>query len=406
MRILFTFSLLLFSSFLFGQTVCTPGMGGVAPTDEFPGCRMCVNVFSGSNEGYTRDADLNEACGTVENSLWLSFIADDSGEFEATFLSNSCTNNQGLELSLFDKDKNKIECFDGNGPGNISTTGLLPGEVHYVMIDGKDGDVCDFTFIINKGGTEFGAPGQVDEITADPEGNVCIGTEVCFTTAPVANTTSYQWVVPSIVTIIDGGGTDDLFVCVRVDEVGGNVIRVTPNNACFNGMTAIKQIVSLPSSAGPDIDCASTSAGMEFTWNALPGADSYRIFINGMMVTTITNTRYVAGNLSQGDLVNIRVQAEGDCSFQLSQLTCTYMVSSVDYSFVNNKLQVIPNPTAGNVAIETDLQVEEIEIYTTTGSLIAKETNTVFDLKRFGAGIYFLKIKTDEGVGVKRVLVN
>ncbi len=406
MRIFFTLSILFLSSFLIGQVVCTPGTNGVQPTDEFPGCRMCVNLLQGSNAGYTADTDLNDACGSVENSMWLSFVADNSGEFEATFLSNSCTTNQGLELSLFDKDKNKIECFNGDGPGKISTSGLLPGQVHYIMIDGKNGDVCEFTFILEKGGTEFDPPARADEIIAEPDGDLCVGAEVCYRVEPVPGATAYQWGVPALATIIDGGEPEDQFVCVRITGSGGNVITVTPSNKCFNGGTTIKQVLAVESVPGPDITCSNTATGIEFNWNALTGADNYQVFINGSLATTTSNPTYTADDLTPGAFINIRVQAEGECSFQAAQLTCTFTVSSVEQNIINTQLQVVPNPTAGNVRVETDLKVEEIEVYSTTGAFLQRETNTIFDLKRFGAGIYFLKIKTDEGVGVKRVLVN
>jgi len=406
MRVLFTFSLFLFSSYLIGQVVCIPGTAGVQATDEFPGCRMCINVYDGSNAGYTTDVDLNDACGSVENSLWLSFVADNSGMFQATFLANSCTNGAGLELSLFDKDKNRIECFTSNGNGQIATNGLLPGEIHYVMIDGINGDVCSFTFLITGGGTNFGAPGPVGEINVDNEGDLCAGAEVCYTLNPITNANQYLWIVPQLATIIDGGEMDDDFVCVRVQGNGAGIVTVTPSNDCFNGTLAFKQLVVLGDFPGPNISCASTSEGIEFTWDDLPDADNYQVFINGQMVTSSPNTSYIARDLMDGAFVNIRVQAEGACTFQLSQMTCSFTLSSVEQNFVSSQLQVIPNPTVGNVRIETDLQVEQIAVYNTTGKLIVKETNTVFDLKNYGAGIYFLKIKTDEGVGVKRVLVN
>jgi len=407
MRVLFTFSMLFFSNFLIGQTVvCNPGMGGVEATDEFPGCRMCVNLYQGNNGSYTADANPNTACGSVENSLWLSFIADDSGEFEATFLSSNCTNGQGLELSLFDVDLNNIGCFDGNGPGNITASGLLPGEVHYVMIDGNNGAACDFTFIINSGGTNFGAPARVDEIVADQEGNLCVGAEVCYSIEPVANASSYIWGIPTIATVIDGGGLTDEFVCVRMNAPGGNVISVIPNNECFNGTITIKQFVTLASIDGPDISCSNSSDGIDFVWDALPDADSYQVFINGALVADVTDPSYSVSNLMPGAFVNIRVVGQGECTYTPSVLTCTFTVSSVEQNFVNSQMQIVPNPTAGNIRIETDLRVEEITVYSTTGQLLVKENNTIFDLKRFGAGIYFLKIRTEEGVGVKRVLVN
>lgn len=123
----------------------------------------------------------------------------------------------------------------------------------------------------------------------------------------------------------------------------------------------------------------------------------------GLIITFTTN------GLTPGEFYYFLIDGvDGDaCGFTIIlngfDTSCT---SSFNDVFVADKLFVVPNPTNGQVQIETDLQVDEIAIYDFSGRLLQKELDTFFDMNRFGAGIYFLKIKTNEGVGVKRVVVN
>lgn len=237
MRFLIALITLLITQSLFAQIpICSEN---VSAGDEPPGCLFCTtSIVSGTLSGYSSDTAVYTAPFVVDQGAWVSFVADAFGTIEVTLLASNCNTGKGIEIAPFDQNLESIVAIDNNGgPTNRFTlNGLIAGELYYFLIDGVDGDACDFTLILNG----------------------------------------------------------------------------------FN-----------------------------------------------------TN--------------------------------CT---SSINDVFVANKLFVVPNPTNGRVQIKTDLKVDEIAIHDFSGRLLQKEVNTSFDLKRFGAGVYFLKIKTNEGVGVKRVVVN
>jgi len=82
------------------------------------------------------------------------------------------------------------------------------------------------------------------------------------------------------------------------------------------------------------------------------------------------------------------------------------LISKTEDNFLKNKISIFPNPTTGKLNIKTDLKIESVEVFDIAGQLLQKEKTTSFKLENRDAGIYILKIKTNEGVGVKRVLVN
>ena len=66
---------------------------------------------------------------------------------------------------------------------------------------------------------------------------------------------------------------------------------------------------------------------------------------------------------------------------------------------------IYPNPVENVLFIETEMNVEEVSIYTVTGTLIYKEvdfnSNTI-DVSEFNGGVYIMKIRTENGETVKR----
>ena len=73
----------------------------------------------------------------------------------------------------------------------------------------------------------------------------------------------------------------------------------------------------------------------------------------------------------------------------------------------NNELNIslYPNPAFNKLNIETP-SASEIEILNIQGQLIkriaANENNTSIDISAFAKGMYFIKVKTEKGLVVKK----
>ena len=76
----------------------------------------------------------------------------------------------------------------------------------------------------------------------------------------------------------------------------------------------------------------------------------------------------------------------------------------------DNQYRIYPNPTNDVLHIETESEIEEISIFDVFGRAIVaesqshKDTKTSVDLSDLKSGIYFVKINTNEGNIVKRII--
>ncbi|MBC7525265.1 MAG: T9SS type A sorting domain-containing protein [Flavobacterium sp.] len=74
----------------------------------------------------------------------------------------------------------------------------------------------------------------------------------------------------------------------------------------------------------------------------------------------------------------------------------------------DNSVKVYPNPTKSIVNIESNFNIQSIELYDVQGrileTILATKTISRLDLSSQASGIYFLKIKTDKGSKVEKVV--
>ncbi len=77
----------------------------------------------------------------------------------------------------------------------------------------------------------------------------------------------------------------------------------------------------------------------------------------------------------------------------------------------NKDLKVFPNPTTGKFNIKSNFKINSIEIFNSQGKIIYEKyninvNNTKIDLEKYNQGAYFIRIKTDDGSFVKKVVLN
>ena len=136
---------------LSGQNICPPIIGDTLINDEFPGCLLCEPFYQGTTRGYTPDSvNYDFPCGTVENSQWISFYPEMDGSVTIAFLTINCINSKGVEAIVYDENLNKLsDCIaaEDDISENIRLEGLDPLKKYYIMLDGIDGDECDFIFV-------------------------------------------------------------------------------------------------------------------------------------------------------------------------------------------------------------------------------------------------------------------
>jgi hypothetical protein len=82
--------------------------------------------------------------------------------------------------------------------------------------------------------------------------------------------------------------------------------------------------------------------------------------------------------------------------------------SAIDETDFSNKIILYPNPTDGNVNIESELSIYKIEVFSFNNKSIIKRDNInstkeILDLKELISGIYIIKIQTNTGIVYKKL---
>ena len=323
MKNLLLFSIAFISSIAaFSQNFCLPAIGGELASDEPPGCTFCSNIYQGSTEGFTADTIVqNFSCGTIENNQWLSVQADFSGELELRIETKNCDNQEGIEVALFDQNLNMVECASIRDLMDWQITDLIRGEIYWLMIDGQNGDICDFviTRILQRGFINW-------KTTNAGRRQVCPGAEVCFRASLEFPALQYEWKIDSSgLTILSGGGLRDSFLCVRFDSLGTQTIAVNPIGSCFvnystgnNYEVVDAPVFSLKRTYNlclPDIPFSEfgqriDSFGLtKFTYKTAAGCDSvYEFRVNRFRVNTSAGSEFCQGDTV---IVNNQVLTEG-----------------------------------------------------------------------------------------------
>ena len=73
---------------------------------------------------------------------------------------------------------------------------------------------------------------------------------------------------------------------------------------------------------------------------------------------------------------------------------------------VANQLKIFPNPARTDLFIKSDLLIKKVEIYSLTGTLLILQNNfnEKISVSALSQGVYLLKIYTDKGVAVSKVI--
>ena len=76
----------------------------------------------------------------------------------------------------------------------------------------------------------------------------------------------------------------------------------------------------------------------------------------------------------------------------------------VDENIVDN-LTVYPNPANEFIHVETNCELQRIDVYDVTGKLMISSTETEINVSDLESGIYFVNILTDKGCVTKKISV-
>lgn len=117
------------------------------------------------------------------------------------------------------------------------------------------------------------------------------------------------------------------------------------------------------------------------------------------------------GNLVSGDIVSKRA----DIFFDYNAPIDTGMANTTFQTLLNNpefendnSISVYPNPTNAVVNIKSDFNINSIQLYDVQGRIVQTKlqngTEITFDIADKSNGIYFLKITSDKGIKIEKLV--
>jgi hypothetical protein len=255
-----------------------PGCGPKA--DDPPGCEICQPSFSSTTVNYDACClPVPGFCSFIENNQWVNFLATDTVARINVYGFN-CLYQEGIEAVVTDQNLNIVSnCFIST-PGDFSddliATGLTPGKRYYVMVDGVNGDACEFTLNFNSG-VWVGKPDSARQVIGPID--VCPGGTTNFTVDSIPGATNYHWSVPKdLATIIDGQGTRNITVRFK-QTTGSGEICICPTNACYEGVAACLTVNSQPISTTtlPDTSVCSNDFPIILEGQSWDSAGTYSV---------------------------------------------------------------------------------------------------------------------------------
>jgi hypothetical protein len=119
-------------------------------------------------------------------------------------------------------------------------------------------------------------------------------------------------------------------------------------------------------------------------------AGNYKICLtvsNGMCTSTYCDSSYLSK--SPNSIISVTV-IPGTTGISVNELA--------------DRINVYPNPTTGNLQIQTSMQIKNIEITDITGRLLYTTSVKTIDCSNFARGVYFIRATTEKGIAVKKFI--
>ncbi len=299
------------------------------PSSPNPGC-----VFG---TGYTGTSPVQ-----IDNNSWLAFVADSS--IAQLFVQvNACSNGNGMQMQIF----SGTNCTNFTAVSNfletttsqtVTATGLIKGNLYYIVVDGFAGDICSYTITATSG---------IDIVRINPANiDICIGQSTNLS-AIVSGSGSYSYNWSST-----PAGFTSTSQNVSVSPTQNTLYTVQVTGKCGKVTTA-NAYVGVHPYPTVAITASDTSVceGVSISLNGNPsgGTSPYSHSWNGNGAGSLNNTNIVNPNFNNNSAGSYKL---------VYQVTDTIGCSVSD----SINLTVNPTPVAGISGDDTICSGETITL--------------------------------------------
>jgi len=163
---------------------------------------------------------------------------------------------------------------------------------------------------------------------------------------------------------------------------------------------------------GPEYPIYATVHHYIFDAPNLTGVESeligYNLYYNDEFMAFFNYNEYEAECYGAGDyyVTAVYINPSGESSPSNTVYTAGFLIS-VDDPTLTNTIKVFPNPISNNrkLTITSENQINSILVYNLLGKELLRTNNNIIDLSNKKTGIYFLTIKTSNGILTKKIIL-
>lgn len=193
-------------------------------------------------------------------------------------------------------------------------------------------------------------------------------------------------------------------------------VYTTPANQYYVNDIEIEMVASdVKTPSVPQNLSANTidAKSISLSWTSAQNATSYNVYLGTEKVANVTTTYYIAEGLEPNTEYCFTITAlNGITESEKSAEACAKTLDNVGINELSSSLNVYPNPVNDKLYIEAEVKIEDVAIYTITGVMVGQQTTgngqqtLTLDLSELNSGIYFVRINTDKGEIVKKIVKN
>lgn len=276
--------------------------------------------------------------GTLQNNSWLRFQAA-SANVDFNVNVTGCID--GIQIAIFAYNGSTFtrmsDCAvsDGGTVGNfhLTGTGLTPGQIYYIMVDGNAGDVCNYTLSVTSG---------VTALNAGADQTICLGQTVNLAATGPAGST-YEW------TSVEGtfGPASGATQNPRPAATTNYIVEAT--GACENQRDTVRVTVnSCATCAITDLSAANQTAcnpatnaydqNIVVTYSNPPASGTLIVNGQSFAITTSPQTVTLRALTANGAAVDVTASfsADGACTRTSTSLFTAPAACSVSPCAPNN----------------------------------------------------------------------